>query len=85
MPPRGARRRTSRLFARRALDADTAQTEFERFAEKWGQRFPVITQAWLDAWEYMTPFLAIARPRRARVNANRFALVQGARVVLDTA
>ncbi len=21
-------------------------------------RFPVITQAWLDAWEYVTPFLA---------------------------
>ena len=22
------------------------------------QRFPVITQAWLDSWEYVTPFLA---------------------------
>ena len=30
----------------------------ERFDEKWGQRFPVITQAWLNAWEYVTPFLA---------------------------
>ena len=28
------------------------------FDEKWGQRFPVITQAWLNAWEYVTPFLA---------------------------
>jgi len=41
-----------------ALDADAAQSELERFDEKWGQRFPVITQAWLNAWEYVTPFLA---------------------------
>jgi putative transposase len=26
--------------------------------DKWGSRFPVITQAWLNAWEYVTPFLA---------------------------
>jgi putative transposase len=41
-----------------AIDADQAQHELERFDEKWGARFPVITQAWLDAWEYVTPFLA---------------------------
>jgi putative transposase len=41
-----------------AVDADAAQVELERFDEKWGQRFPVITQAWLNAWEYVTPFLA---------------------------
>jgi putative transposase len=41
-----------------ALDADAAQAELERFDEKWGQRFPVITQAWLNAWEYVIPFLA---------------------------
>ena len=41
-----------------AVDADAAQTELERFDEKWGQRFPVITQAWLSAWEYVIPFLA---------------------------
>jgi putative transposase len=41
-----------------AVNADAAQAELERFDEKWGQRFPVITQAWLDAWEYVTPFLA---------------------------
>ena len=39
-------------------DADAAQAELEAFDEKWGQRFPVITQAWLNAWEYVTPFLA---------------------------
>jgi putative transposase len=41
-----------------AIDADAAHLELERFDEKWGQRFPVITQAWLDAWEYVIPFLA---------------------------
>jgi putative transposase len=41
-----------------ALDADAAASELERFDEKWGKRFPVITQAWLTAWEYVTPFLA---------------------------
>ena len=41
-----------------AKDADQAQAELEAFDEKWGERFPVITQAWLNAWEYVTPFLA---------------------------
>jgi putative transposase len=41
-----------------AIDADAAHNELERFDEKWGSRFPVITQAWLNAWEYVTPFLA---------------------------
>jgi putative transposase len=41
-----------------AADADAAQAALEAFDEKWGARFPVITQAWLNAWEYVTPFLA---------------------------
>ncbi len=41
-----------------ALDSEAAQQELERFDEKWGARFPVITQAWLNAWEYVIPFLA---------------------------
>jgi putative transposase len=41
-----------------AKDADQAQAELETFDEKWGKRFPVITQAWLNAWEHVTPFLA---------------------------
>jgi putative transposase len=41
-----------------AVDADAAQAALEAFDEKWGQRFPVITQAWLDAWEYVIAFLA---------------------------
>jgi len=41
-----------------AIDADAAQAALEAFDDKWGARFPVITQAWLNAWEYMIPFLA---------------------------
>jgi putative transposase len=41
-----------------AVDQDAAQAALETFDDKWGARFPVITQAWLNAWEYVTPFLA---------------------------
>src|SRR5205085_11592174 len=41
-----------------AADADAAQVELERFDEKWGQRFPVITRPWLNNWAYLIPFLA---------------------------
>jgi putative transposase len=41
-----------------AKDADQAHAELEAFDEKWGQRFPVITQAWLNAWEHVIPFLS---------------------------
>ncbi|HEX4107147.1 MAG TPA: transposase [Solirubrobacteraceae bacterium] len=41
-----------------AIDAEHAQAELEAFDEKWGARFPPITQAWLNAWEHVTPFLA---------------------------
>jgi putative transposase len=41
-----------------AKDADQAQAELEAFDEKWGARFPVITQGWLNAWEHVIPFLA---------------------------
>jgi putative transposase len=41
-----------------AVDADAAQQALEAFDEKWGSRFPVITQAWLNAWEHVIPFLA---------------------------
>lgn len=45
-----------------AIDADHAHQELERFDEKWGARFPVIPQAWLDHWEYVTRF-SRSRPR----------------------
>ena len=30
----------------------------EAFDAKWGERFPPVVQAWQDAWEHFTPFLA---------------------------
>jgi putative transposase len=54
-----------------AVDADAAQEALERFDEKWGARFPVITKAWLDAWEYVIPFLAFpAEVRRVIYTTN---------------
>jgi len=41
-----------------AIDADAALVALEAFEQKWGQQLPVIGQAWRDAWEYVTPFLA---------------------------
>jgi putative transposase len=41
-----------------ATDVDAAQQALEAFDEKWGKRFPVITQAWLNNWEYVIPFMA---------------------------
>ena len=42
-----------------AVDADAAHQALEAFDEKWGGRFPVITQAWLNSWEYVIPFLSL--------------------------
>jgi len=54
-----------------AADADAAQSELEAFDEKWGTRFPVITQAWLNAWEHVIPFLAFpAEVRRVIYTTN---------------
>ena len=54
-----------------AKDSDQAQAELEAFDEKWGQRFPVITKAWLDAWEHVVPFLAFpAEVRRVIYTTN---------------
>jgi putative transposase len=41
-----------------AINAQAAELALEAFEEKWGQRLPVIGQAWRSSWEYVTPFLA---------------------------
>ena len=54
-----------------AKDADQAHAELEAFDEKWGARFPVITQAWLNSWEHVIPFLAFpAEVRRVIYTTN---------------
>src|SRR5262249_24026377 len=58
--PRGERERVARDLKpiATAVDQDAAQVALEAFDERWGARFPVITHAWLNAWEHVTPFLA---------------------------
>jgi putative transposase len=41
-----------------AIDADGALVALEAFEEKWGKQLPVIGQAWRNAWEHITPFMA---------------------------
>jgi putative transposase len=42
-----------------APNADAALEELERFDQTWGQRYPMIAQAWRRDWEHITPFLAL--------------------------
>ncbi len=54
-----------------AINAEAAHAELETFDEKWGTRFPVITQGWLNAWEHVIPFLAFpAEVRRIVYTTN---------------
>jgi putative transposase len=41
-----------------AVDANAALAALEAFEEKWGDKLPVIGQAWRNSWEHVTPFLA---------------------------
>jgi putative transposase len=41
-----------------AVDSDAALAALEGFEEKWGEKLPVIGQAWRNGWEYVTPFMA---------------------------
>ena len=57
-----------------AVDAGAAQAALEAFDDKWGARFPVITQAWLNAWEYVTPVSGLSArgaPRRVHDERDR--------------
>jgi putative transposase len=42
-----------------APNADVALEELERFDQQWGERYPMIAQAWRRDWEHITPFLAL--------------------------
>ena len=53
-----------------AADADAAAAELERFDQRWGKRFPVITKAWRDAWEQVIPFLAFPPEVRRVIYTN---------------
>jgi putative transposase len=41
-----------------ASNAEHAADELEAFAATWDERYPTISQSWLERWEHITPFLA---------------------------
>jgi transposase-like protein len=42
-----------------AANADQAHDELDAFDELWGERYPMIAEAWRARWEHITPFLAL--------------------------
>ena len=50
-----------------AANADQALVELERFDQQWGDRYPATVRAWRDAWEHVTPFLALPEELRKAV------------------
>jgi putative transposase len=41
-----------------AATADEAKDELERFEQAWGDRYPMISKTWRDAWQQVIPFPA---------------------------
>ena len=50
-----------------AANADQALEQLDRFDSEWGQRYPATVKAWRDAWEHVTPFLALPDDLRRAV------------------
>jgi putative transposase len=42
-----------------AANAEEAEHQLELFDEQWGERYPMVAQAWRDRWEHVIPFLAL--------------------------
>ncbi len=47
-----------------APDADAAELALERFEQRWGERFPMVAQAWRRRWAEIIPFLAFPQEIR---------------------
>ena len=48
----------------RAANADAALAQLEAFEAAWGDRYPMIGQAWRTRWEHIIPFLALPEDLR---------------------
>jgi len=48
----------------RAANADAALAQLEAFEAAWGDRYPMIGQAWRARWEHIIPFLALPEDLR---------------------
>jgi putative transposase len=42
-----------------AANAEEAEHQLELFDEQWGERYPMVAQAWRDRWEHVIPFLSL--------------------------
>ena len=50
-----------------AANAEDAALALDRFDERWGQQYPMITQSWRARWEYIVPFLSLPAALRKAV------------------
>jgi putative transposase len=50
-----------------AANAEQAAVELERFDDKWGERYPMIADAWRARWQHIVPFLALPQDLRTIV------------------
>jgi putative transposase len=48
----------------RAANADAALAQLEAFEAAWGDRYPMIGQAWRARWEHIIPFLSLPEDLR---------------------
>jgi putative transposase len=48
----------------RAANADGALAELEAFEAVWGERYPMIGQAWRARWQHIVPFLSLPEDLR---------------------
>jgi putative transposase len=51
----------------RAVNADAAEAALAAFDERWGERYPMIADAWRAHWPHITPFLALPEDLRRAV------------------
>jgi putative transposase len=42
-----------------ATNAQEAERQLEQFDRQWGQRYPMIAQAWRARWEHVIPFMSL--------------------------
>jgi len=47
-----------------APNAEEAERQLELLDQEWGQRYPMVAQAWRARWEHVIPFLALPAPLR---------------------
>lgn len=50
-----------------AVNEEHAREELDAFDQEWGERFPMITDAWKRDWQHIVPFLALPKALRKAV------------------